>query len=72
MLGPAVATIAAIEAAEALKILAGRGTVSPYLLKLDLWSNVVQRIDTASARPDDCPCCRLRQFEYLHQRHRTQ
>jgi len=67
VLGPAVAAIAALQAAEAIKLLAGAAeAVSPYLLKLDLWANTVQRIDAARAAADaDCPCCKARRFDYL-------
>lgn len=69
VLGPAVATIAAIEATEAVKILAGcRDRASPYLLKLDLWDNRLQRIDAASACKDvpfPCPCCKGGHFDFL-------
>jgi len=67
VLGPAVAAVAAIEAAEVLKILAGRlDAVSPFLLKLDLWTNAVQRIETAPAcAAVDCPCCKRKDFEFL-------
>jgi adenylyltransferase/sulfurtransferase len=67
VLGPAVAAIAAMQAAEALKILAGRlDQVSPYLLKIDLWQNTLQRIDAAQAAPSaDCPCCRGGFFDFL-------
>ena len=64
VLGPAVAAVAALLAGEALKILAGQlDRINPYLTRLDLWNNTVQRID---ARPrDDCPCCRKLEFEFL-------
>jgi len=67
VLGPAVAAIAAFQAAEAIKILAGRADkVSPYLLKMDLWENQFQRIDAAhSAANLECPCCKRRLFEFL-------
>jgi len=56
VLGPAVATIAAIQASEALKLLTGQSALaSPYLLKLNLWTNTIQRL-TPKPRPD-CPCC---------------
>ena len=67
VLGPAVAAVAALQACEAVKILAGRiGEVSPYLLKFDVWKNQLQRIDVASAcASSDCPCCKQRDFEFL-------
>jgi len=67
VLGPAVAAVSAIQAAEAIKILAGRlDDVSPYLLKIDLWKNDLQRIDAArAAKNADCPCCKGAVFDYL-------
>ena len=65
VLGPAVAAIASMQAMEAIKILAGRADqVSPFLTKLDFWTNQFQRIDTSVAGAN-CPCCKQRQFEYL-------
>ena len=67
VLGPPVAAIAAIAACEAVKILAGNlDAVSGHLVKLDFWTNTIQRIDAASAaRAVNCPCCKQRRFEYL-------
>ena len=67
VLGPAVAAVASIQAAEAVKILAGLAqAVSGYLIKLDLWANTLQRIDVARACENvDCPCCRRKDFEFL-------
>ena len=67
VLGPVVATIAAIQATEAIKILCGRSDrASGYLTKLDLWHNTIQRIDAARACKDTpCPCCKAGRFEYL-------
>ena len=67
VLGPAVAAIASLQAMEALKILSGHPEqVSPYLLKMDLWSNAIQRIHTTGdARRADCACCNQRHFEFL-------
>jgi adenylyltransferase/sulfurtransferase len=66
VLGPAVAAVAAFEACEAMKILAGRlDAVSPHLLKFDLWSNRMQRVEVVGKARPDCPCCGQRQFEYL-------
>jgi adenylyltransferase/sulfurtransferase len=67
VIAPAVAAVAAIAAAEAQKILAGRADLaSPWLLKLDLWNNSVQRIDVREAcRRVDCPCCKGGHFDFL-------
>jgi len=69
VMAPAVAAIASVQAAEAIKILSGRAEdASPYLLKLDLWKNTLQRIDAAAAAADNnCPCCKRRQFEFLEE-----
>jgi len=68
VLGPAVAVVAARQAMEALKLLTGADdAVDRHLTKLDLWTGRVQRIDVAAAAADaDCPCCRRREFEFLH------
>lgn len=65
VLGPAVAAVAAMQAAEALKLLSGHAeAASPYLTKLDLWGNLLQRIDVS--RPHaDCPCCAGGVYEFL-------
>jgi adenylyltransferase/sulfurtransferase len=67
VIGPAVAAIAAMACAEAMKILSGNvALASPYLTKLDLWTNTLQRIDVRQAATNaDCPCCKGRIFEYL-------
>jgi adenylyltransferase/sulfurtransferase len=67
VLGPAVSAIASFEALEAMKILGSHvETVSPYLLRFDLWSNTMQRIRPDGPQDDPpCPCCGLGEFEYL-------
>lgn len=67
VVGPAVSAVASFQAAEAMKILAGRAEkVSPYLLKFDLWSNTLQRVDVGqAARRADCPCCGQHEYEFL-------
>ncbi len=67
VLGPAVTAAAAFQASEAIKILSRRPhAVSPYLLKFDVWNNLMQRLDV-SAPPGkgECACCGKREFEYL-------
>jgi molybdopterin/thiamine biosynthesis adenylyltransferase len=65
VLGPAVATIASMQAIEAIKILSGRSdAVSPFLTKIDFWTNQIQRLTTAKS--PDCPCCGSGHFDYLH------
>jgi len=65
VLGPAVAAVAAVAAMEVLKLLAGAiEAVSPYLLKLDLWTNRSQRIATGEP-VEGCPCCGQGRYDYL-------
>ncbi len=67
VLGPAVATIASIQALEAIKVLLGAfDAINPYLLKLDFWTNTIQRIELAQACKNvDCVCCKQKHFEFL-------
>ena len=67
IIGPTVVAVAAMQSAEAMKILSGRAEdASTFLTKFDLWGNTIQRIDIAEACRDvDCPCCKLRDFEFL-------
>jgi adenylyltransferase/sulfurtransferase len=74
VLGPIVNIIASLQAAEALKILAGqRDQVNRELIYLDVWENVQRRIKVAPLLGKvDCPCCQRRRFEWLEGAHGTQ
>jgi molybdopterin-synthase adenylyltransferase len=67
ILGPIVAAIAAIEAAEAMKILSGnRSTISRHLTVIDLWQNRIRQVDTSELRQQvDCPTCKHGDFPWL-------
>ncbi len=66
VLGPAVGAIASVQAAEAIKVLAGRtGEVRRTLLSIDVWSGAVRDVDLARARREDCACCGVGRFEFL-------
>ena len=67
VLGPAVAAIAAFQAAEAIKILAGRPeAVNPNLLKFDVWRNTVQQMCLQRpAGASACVCCGEKEYEFL-------
>lgn len=63
---PLTAIIGAVQAAEAIKILAGRqDEASTHLLTLDAWTAATSRLDLSRARRPDCPCCGARRFEFL-------
>jgi molybdopterin-synthase adenylyltransferase len=56
VLGPAVAAIAALEAAEAIKLLVGaRAAINRELLALDVWRLTLDRLP--AARQTTCPAC---------------
>lgn len=66
VLGPVVAIVAGVEAAEALKVLVGRtDLVNRAMLDFDVWSNERRRLDVAALRDADCPCCGLGRLEFL-------
>jgi adenylyltransferase/sulfurtransferase len=65
VIGPVVGTIASLQAAEALKILAGRrDRINRRITTLDLWDNERQTMDLPGRTPD-CPCCARHEFPYL-------
>jgi adenylyltransferase/sulfurtransferase len=65
VLGPAALTVAAHQAAQAIKILTGNlEALDRSLLSIDLWENVTRRFDIGAARRD-CACCVQGTFEYL-------
>lgn len=65
VLGPAVATVAAGQASDALRVLLGH-EVSPALTSFDLWREDHRRL--AVAKDPACPCCANRRFDYLDAR----
>lgn len=74
VLGPAVAVVASYQAAEALKLLAGKkDAINRELLTFDLWINTSRRIKIARLlEARNCPCCKQRKFEWLEGEHGTQ
>ncbi len=67
VLGPIVAVIASIEAAEAMKMLSGNpGAVSRKLTVVELWDARVHQVDVSTLREQvDCPCCKRGEFPWL-------
>lgn len=67
ILGPIVGVIAAIEAAEAMKILSGnRDAVSHGLTVFDLWRNQIRQMDVHRLRDRvDCPTCKRGEYPWL-------
>ncbi|MGL6095602.1 MAG: ThiF family adenylyltransferase [Fimbriiglobus sp.] len=75
VLAPIVTIIASFQAAEALKILAGKtDAISRELFMLNVWENTSRRVKVAplKGRKGQCPCCAQRKFEWLEGEHGTQ
>ena len=64
---PAVAVIASIQAAEAIKLLAGReDLLHGGLMQIDVWENRFSRIGLDGLREQsNCPVCSRGEYEYL-------
>ncbi len=67
ILGPIVAIVASIEAAEAMKILSGnRSAISRSLTVVDLWQNHLRQVDVRELREQvDCPTCKHGEYPWL-------
>jgi adenylyltransferase/sulfurtransferase len=75
VLAPIVSVIASFQAAEALKILAGKKeAVNRELFCINLWDNTTRWVKIAklAGRKGNCPCCAERSFEWLDGEHGTQ
>ncbi|MDI7250634.1 MAG: ThiF family adenylyltransferase [Bacillota bacterium] len=67
ILGPAAALVAALEAAQALRVFLGKVDDSYTALKyVDVWTG--ELLSLPLARDPDCACCVRRQFPYLEGR----
>lgn len=65
VLGPAVAMVAAIESAEAIKFLTGdRESLSASLTMIDIWELTFRQVSLGEKKPD-CPACGKQQFDFL-------
>lgn len=67
VLNAIVAAIAAVQVADALKILSGHADeVRGRITTMDLWSGGIRQID-GPARDAECECCGRREFPYLEE-----
>ena len=65
VLAPVTATIAALQTADALKMLAlGADAVTARITTVDVWTGAIRQV-APPARDADCPCCVRREFVYL-------
>jgi len=74
VIGPIVHLVAAMETAEALKILTGNAAlINRKLTGIDLWDNQIMTMDLSQAeRLSGCPACVERRFEFLSGEHESQ
>jgi len=68
VLAAIVVVIAAIQCAEAMKIVTrNRAAINRHLISIDLWQNSYQAIDIAKEKiQKNCPVCNQRWFDYLN------
>jgi molybdopterin-synthase adenylyltransferase len=65
VLAPVTAAIAALQVADALKILAvGEDSVDARITTMDVWKGTIRQVD-APQRDANCICCGQRRFDYL-------
>jgi len=64
ILGPVVKIIGALEAAEALKLLSGKGSLNPGLTTIDIWDYHFDQVAVTTPVPG-CPACAQGRFEFL-------
>jgi adenylyltransferase/sulfurtransferase len=62
---PIIATISAVQVAEAVKLIVGdTDALHRSLLQFDLWQNDWRKIKLAAPNPD-CPACGLHRYDFL-------
>ena len=65
VVNPITAVIAALQSAEAIKILCGEsGSVASRITTIDVWSGVIRQVDQPGPSPD-CQACSRREFVHL-------
>lgn len=66
VVGPVVAAVASFSAAEAIKLIVGRGQVNRGIIYVDVWDNTFEQFESQGPRPN-CPACGQHNFEFLNQ-----
>jgi adenylyltransferase/sulfurtransferase len=64
VIGPIVALVGSFSAAEALKLLVGKGTLNEGMVYVDVWDNTFDHFDLGGPRPD-CPTCGSHEYSFL-------
>lgn len=65
IIGPIVSLMGSIAAAEAIKLLVGKGEINAGMIHIDLWDGSFDKFELGSPRPD-CPTCGTHQYEFLN------
>lgn len=63
VIGPGVALLTAVAAAEAMKLLTGQGQLNSGIIHMDVWSHDYEQFTLM--RNPDCPACGTHEYEYL-------
>jgi molybdopterin-synthase adenylyltransferase len=64
IIGPIVALMGSIAAAEAIKLIVGTGETNDGMIHVDLWDGTFDKFELGPPRPD-CPTCGKGEFEFL-------
>ena len=64
VIGPGVALLTAVAAAEAMKLLSGQGELNPGIIHMDVWSHEYEKF--VLPRNPDCPACGAHDYEFLN------
>ena len=65
IIGPTVTLLSSIAAAEAMKLIVGRGALNPGLLHFDVWLHEYEQFGAGGTRPG-CPACDLHDLTFLN------
>lgn len=65
IIGPIVTFVTSVAAAEAIKLVVGRGKLNTGLIHADMWEHEYEQFASAGKLPD-CPACGLRRFDFLN------
>ncbi len=65
VIGPIVSLMASISAAEAMKLLTGKGDINRGVITVDLWDVTLEQFGIAGRNPD-CPACGRGEYHFLN------
>lgn len=65
VIGPVVSVLASVAAAEAIKLLTGKGEINRNMIHIDLWDNSFEVFELAGPNPQ-CPACVQGKYRFLN------